>query len=132
MNFTELHWSADYDTGIEEVDLQHRYFVVLINRLHKELLTSQDELYCSALIEELFKYAMFHFLSEENIMFKIGYPDLEEHRKRHFDLLDKLSLRASQRHNEELLEFLVEWFFHHVQQDDHLIGEFVRHSNQNV
>ena len=29
----ELEWQLDYGTGIEYVDLQHHYFVDLINRV---------------------------------------------------------------------------------------------------
>jgi hemerythrin len=29
----ELEWQPDYETGNEYVDLQHRYFVDLINRV---------------------------------------------------------------------------------------------------
>ena len=39
--------------------------------------------HCSALIAELNAYARFHFISEENMMARAGYPDLEAHRKHH-------------------------------------------------
>ena len=33
MSSSPLHWPATSDTGVEEIDLQHRYFLTLINRL---------------------------------------------------------------------------------------------------
>ncbi len=125
MSFIPLQWNSDYETGVEEIDLQHRYFLRLINRLATDLTANDDETYHHRLIDELYKYAAFHFLSEENIMFKCGYPALEEHRQHHFALLDKLSSRGN-RPPAELLGFLSEWFVKHTAQEDHLIGEFIR------
>ena len=31
----ELEWESDFETGNEDVDLQHRYFLDLINRIRK-------------------------------------------------------------------------------------------------
>jgi len=33
----ELEWESDFETGNEYVDLQHRYFLDLINRIKKTL-----------------------------------------------------------------------------------------------
>ena len=34
----ELEWESNYETGNEYVDLQHRYFVDLINRVEDQKL----------------------------------------------------------------------------------------------
>jgi len=126
MSFIALQWNAEFDTHIEEIDLQHQYFLRLINRLSEELPLARDEHYRWSLLNELSRYAAFHFLSEENLMFKLGYPGLEKHRQLHFNLLDKLSSRMGNSTSEELLGFLVEWFVQHTTQEDRLIGEFAR------
>lgn len=126
MNFIPLDWRPEYETGIEEIDLQHRYFLRLINRLGKELVTTEDEHYRLRLLNELSRYTSFHFLSEENIMLKIGYPDFETHQRHHFELLDKLSSRAAGRPPESLLAFLADWFVHHTVHEDRRIGEFIQ------
>ena len=95
MSSSPLHWQATYDTGIEEIDLQHRYFMALINRLTVELAASDDPKYRQSLLNELAKYAAFHFASEENLMAKFGYPDRERHRMLHIELIDKLSSRMN-------------------------------------
>jgi hemerythrin len=125
MNVSTLHWKTEYDTGIEEIDLQHRYFMVLINRLTSELVTCSDKKYRERLLRELANYAAFHFVSEENLMIKFGYPDFERHRMLHLDLIDQLSLRMLAESNESLLKFLVAWFIRHTISEDHRIGEFV-------
>ena len=126
MVVSELIWSAAYDTGVEEVDLQHRYFLVLINRLRLELASCTDGKYCQRLLNELAKYATFHFVSEENMMIKFGYPDFDRHRMLHLELIDQLSSRMQAKTYEPLFEFLVDWFVQHTTTEDHMIGEFVR------
>ena len=126
MSSSTLHWQAAYDTGVEEIDLQHRYFMTLINRLTVELAASDDPKYRQSLLNELAKYAAFHFASEENLMVKFGYPDLKRHRMLHIDLIDKLSSRMNAITYEPLFEFLIGWFIQHTTTEDHRIGEHVR------
>jgi len=126
MTFTTLHWKAEYETGIEEIDLQHRYFMGLINRMYPELTTSDDPEYRARLFDELAKYASFHFISEENLMIKLGYPDLNRHHMMHRNLIDELSWRAQSKSYDEFFDFLVSWFIDHTVEEDHRIGDFVR------
>ena len=126
MSSSTLHWQAAYDTGVEEIDLQHRYFMTLINRLTVELAASDDPKYRQSLLNELAKYAAFHFASEENLMTKFGYPDRERHRMLHIELIDKLSSRMNAMTYEPLFEFLIGWFIQHTTTEDHRIGEHVR------
>jgi hemerythrin len=126
MPFSPLLWDAQYETQVAEIDLQHQYFLHLINRLASELLTSKDDKYRSRLLDELCRYAAFHFVSEENLMLKFNYPDLEAHRKLHLSLLDRLSSHSIKDSVEELLDFLVDWFVQHTIHEDHRIGEFLQ------
>ncbi len=123
--FIPIPWDARYETGIEEIDLQHRYFLKLINRLADKLLSIQDPRQREPLIGELHRYASFHFASEENLMTKFGYPDLAAHRLHHRQWLDKL-FGDSSRPASELIALLVEWFSTHTVEEDRRIGEFVR------
>jgi hemerythrin len=62
-----LEWESDFETGNEYVDLQHGFFVDLINRVGINFSETDDAAYTEKLISELRKYAEFHFTSEENI-----------------------------------------------------------------
>jgi hemerythrin len=125
----KIAWSTDYLVGIDEIDFQHQYFLKLIYRLSSELETSHDLRYRLLLLQELNKYAKFHFLSEENIMCAIGYPELEEHRKLHFELVETLSVKsgyfeAGQIPVSEIIDFLQDWFLEHTVEVDKEIGTF--------
>jgi hemerythrin len=60
----ELEWESDFETGNEYVDLQHRFFVDLLNRVGINFRETDDAAYTEKLISELRKYADFHFTSE--------------------------------------------------------------------
>ena len=124
--FVPLQWDRSFETGIEEVDAQHRYFLHLVNRLGQELDTARDENYRSRLIRELFKYAEFHFLSEENLMMRHGFPGLPEHRDIHRQLIEDLSGQLYFSSLESLLRILTDWFLQHSVTEDRAFGEFVR------
>ena len=130
MSFETLHWKTDYETGVREIDLQHRFFMDLINRMHEELLGSNDPDYRAALFEELANYARFHFVSEENLMFKFGYPNLAHHQTMHRHLIDELSWRSQEKSYDAIFEFLVRWFIAHTVEEDCRIGEFLAASHQ--
>jgi len=124
-------WQANYDLGIEDIDFQHHYFLNLINRLSDELKMSTSQGRRTALIAELNAYARFHFVSEENIMAKAGYPQLEEHRKHHLDLISQLNsnearlqLEKSDQRAEDIVEFLQTWFINHTTGEDRLFADF--------
>jgi len=124
-------WKSEYALGIEDIDFQHHYFLNLINRLSDELRMATDQKRRSALIAELNAYARFHFVSEENIMAKAGYPDLENHRQHHLDLISQLNsreamlqLEKTDARAEDIVKFLVEWFLSHTTGEDRLFAEF--------
>lgn len=114
----KIEWSKKFLTGNKEVDLQHQYFAELINRIILEILENHDLKYQHHLIEELILYASFHFKSEENILFKLHYHDLDNHRNLHRQLLDDLSYKLAnikiQQDNLSIIDFLVKWFVGHT------------------
>jgi len=70
-----LVWDQKWTVGVESIDLQHRCFVDLINRIYAEI-ESGDAVYQTRLINELGSYTQQHFTSEENIMHKLGFPGM--------------------------------------------------------
>lgn len=127
----KLEWKTDYDLGIEDIDFQHHYFLNLINRLTAELKSTTARERQAALIAELNAYARFHFISEENMMAKAGYPELEAHRQKHLDLIGQLNSREallqlenSSLRAEQVIDFLREWFLSHTTGEDRLFVDF--------
>lgn len=129
---TSIIWKKEYDVGVGEIDLQHRYFANLINRLAEELTEDIDTEYQNALIDELNAYARFHFISEENLMRKANYPDLELHRQHHQQLISNLAnmeleldMNASSDNILGIIDFLVKWFLNHTTIEDRHFADYL-------
>ena len=119
----ELEWESDFETGNEYVDLQHRYFVDLIKRVGVNFRETDDAAYKEKLIDELRKYADFHFTSEENIATSRNLPGVTGHHQRHRELLEEFNhlaqdLNKGQKTVEEFISFLTDWFIGHTVYED--------------
>lgn len=133
MSPQHIEWSDAFELGVSEIDLQHHYFADLINRLVSEL-ASADTRYQQRLVRELDAYARFHFTSEENLMFRAGFPDLAEHSRHHFALIDELNVRETRfAHGQipasDVTAFLIEWFIGHTAHEDRRFADFL-HAKQ--
>ncbi len=127
-----IDWKPEYALDVEDIDFQHHFFLNLINRLSKDLLASDNPNYQLSLISELNAYASFHFISEENMMFRAGYPELASHKKHHLDIIEKLCaegnrfrLAPSQEELEKIINLLVDWFINHTSQEDKLFTNYL-------
>jgi hemerythrin len=120
-----LNWSDSYNSGIPEVDVQHQRFLALVQKLHNE----EDESKQATLLKELYRYAVFHFSSEEELMRVYSYPDTEKQKERHKDLLMEFSsfvnTVTSSPNKEKFLYFLVKWFVDHTTGEDKDMGRFI-------
>ena len=119
----EIKWESDFETGNEYVDLQHRYFVDLINRVGKNFKETDDDAYKKNLVNELRKYADFHFTSEENIATAFKRPGVRSHHQRHAELLEEFNEKAEKLNQglktvDQFLDFLTEWFMGHTIYED--------------
>ena len=128
---TSLEWKKKYELGIDDIDFQHHFFLNLINRLSNELLSPDSRSHRASLIAELNAYARFHFISEENMMRRAGYPALDEHKKHHLELTDQLSRKESMLHITDsekeavaVVDFLVDWFINHTVYEDRLFAKY--------
>ncbi len=122
-----FQWSIHFITGLEDVDLQHRHLVDLINKLASVL---TDDTVSFSVINELFRelsnYTEYHFQEEENLMLEANVDS--RHRARHLEIhklfLDEInqishSLAQDQlKSAHQLLKFLTHWLVYHILGDD--------------
>jgi hemerythrin-like metal-binding protein len=86
-------------------------------------------------MHELRKFTEFHFVSEENLMHEIGYPNVDDHALKHSELLMQLEMMLAKisHHKEfpeDLLHFLNKWVMYHVANDDMKIAEYAAESTK--
>lgn len=116
-------WKYGYETNNKTVDLQHKYFLDLMNRLYDELAETSDKIYQERLLDEIICYAKFHFISEENILLKHLPENFERQKRLHEILINELSskiqsMRSGDLHPREIVQFVVEWFYMHTITED--------------
>ncbi len=116
-------WSSSFETGIAEIDFQHKYFLELMKRFNDTTSNDLSEKLCASHLNEIVLYAQFHFCSEENIMQLIEYPAYEDHKLLHIQILDELSKRIKLYEIGaitifEIATFLVTWFIDHTTKED--------------
>ena len=114
---------ASFEIGNDYIDAQHGMLITLIGKLSQAIETNVSADRLRRLLQEIKKYAEFHFLSEENYMRDIAFDELAAHEKSHSYLLSELSLRIARVRSEKgeataVLEFLWQWLTVHIAQED--------------
>jgi hemerythrin len=85
---TGLEWSEEYRLGICGIDRQHEHLFEIVGRIAAldALTSSKEEL--GTILGELSRYMSEHFKDEEAYMRRIGFPEYEEHRKLHLEIIE--------------------------------------------
>lgn len=117
-------WSEQYSTGNALVDAYHHIFFQMVEEF-SDALQMGDTSSIPDRIGFLVDYTFMHFQSEERLMEKAGYPDLEAHSHAHEAFRQRvLALHASYQDQadavsaEEVLRLVQEWFAHHILGED--------------
>lgn len=120
-----LEWSESLATGIPSVDADHRVLIDLINQLDAGVGDREERATLGTVLNTLVDYTAYHFAREERIMEASGYPRLAEHKLEHEGLTEKvidLQCRFLDYDKDvvgsEVLDFLKEWLFSHIQEKD--------------
>lgn len=125
-----IAWDNKFEVGHERIDAEHRIFLSLIRDLSIEAESGAKRQRIERTLQEIFKYADFHFTSEENIMADVDYPRLTAHKHTHDRLLAQYKNKVYEFHAdvqepEKIVTFLFQWFALHTTQDDKRIADFL-------
>ena len=120
-----LKWTSNLSVGDTTLDGHHKNLIDLINTAYesrsKSARNERGTLSTDAILAELLDYTRYHFVEEEKVMEAASFPDLEEHRRLHADLIQKL---AELRHRSkmtpsavsavDIFDFLSQWLIRHI------------------
>lgn len=87
MKAARLEWRNGFSVGIPVIDDQHRGMIDVLNDVG-EAMARNDHAGCDRLFSRFLELSKAHFASEERVLFASGFPQAEEHARRHHDLLD--------------------------------------------
>lgn len=119
-----LQWSDEISVGVEELDEQHKLLVSIINDLHDAMQNRRSNDVMQEIINRLTEYTRIHFAVEESLMRILGYPNYEEHKKQHeelihsvMDITNKLKVGKANV-SFALMHFLKSWLTKHIMESD--------------
>jgi len=126
-----IEWAEQYETGIDQIDIDHKALVGLLNRCIEALSKSKPDKEIKAILSELQDYTVYHFQREEKIMQACHYPHLENHKQVHQLLIREVSqqIKAFELGNltvKSLLEFIWDWLNNHILGMDKAIIPYVQ------
>ncbi len=128
----EIKWSDSLSLGVDEIDDQHIHLVDMANNLLLVIKLKKPQKEIKKLITELREYTVIHFNDEEAYMEKIGFPELEEHRKEHQKLTERVKTYQKTLYHQyeidphEVLAFLKTWLLDHILSMDMDIAKFLK------
>jgi hemerythrin-like metal-binding protein len=116
-----IEWRKEFETGVADVDHEHRELVDLINQLNEKVRAHAAPGDIQEFLGEVFARIAAHFALEESIMRKHRYDEYEDHKAEHERLLDDIRDimdAAEADYGEELSATVGEWFVNHFKSKD--------------
>lgn len=113
-------WDESYNTGIEELDRDHKGLVNLINDLYEAMQDGTGGALLLPIFSALKHYTETHFDREERFMVDCDAPDQKQHVQEHKQMTARLAdLENRHRQGEaaislQTLTFLRDWLRNHI------------------
>lgn len=115
-------WSPMFETGVKEIDDQHRRLVGYVNELQSTR-ANGDPALVKEVLEAAIDYTLYHFAFEECVLESSDYALTDAHKKVHEKFAaDLFAMKAQLERGEigarELNEVLTKWLFDHIRHAD--------------
>lgn len=120
---------------IKHIDEQHRHLIDSINELEIQIKTGRTFYLIEKILNDLKKYAGYHFSTEEELFKKYNYPEADEHiieHKQFFDTINMFDEEYSTGGGSKIIllrgiySFLFEWIFNHIKVVDKKYARFLK------
>lgn len=120
-NIDSLVWLQSMSVGVREWDGDHRKLLKLINDLGKLSVRAKTVEEINNAFQTLSEYANIHLRSEEKVMERMGYPELDAHKVQHEefrkwikDLQDRFEANPDEWNMRETGDYLLNWLYSHI------------------
>lgn len=124
---SSLVWKDEYSIGDFQTDYEHKELISLANKVISFSNNGERVDKIKSAIKALGDYSVIHFRNEEAYMERIGYPGLEEHKKRHKELIKRMEAVITQNTAlddlvHQLKRLMVVWVIEHIINEDKKIA----------
>ncbi len=126
-----INWDDTYVLNVLEMDIQHKELADLVNDIYCRVKDDDIDYVCNKATPQLIEKIKHHFDTEENIMIQVKYPEIEEHKKVHADLVEQIKIKAGKLRVEllfdslEVFAFLRAWLNDHLLEEDSKLAEYL-------
>ncbi len=122
-----MTWNSRFETGVAEIDRQHKQLIEIANRLNEAMQTGAAKQLVGKLLDELIEYTASHFRYEEGLMDRYGVSGVPDHKALHARLVDDvLTHQARFKRGEslsaEVMSFVRDWLVNHILKTDKAFG----------
>jgi len=118
-----MKWEPAFNLGIKQIDDQHKKIVEFINTLNLAVLDNNSDDKIESILDEMSKYAIYHFKTEEDMFRKYDFPLLNEHVEEHAAFINKVAdfrskFDQGQSITFRLMSYLRNWLSDHILDSD--------------
>ena len=119
-----IRWRDSFSVGVHSINDQHRKLIEMINALYDHLYNGISDEFLKKLMEDLEKYANYHFAYEEKFMKLYNYQKFKEHVNEHLKFVDEIQgykETISVKNKKALIDlatFLKNWLLNHIMGTD--------------
>ena len=127
-----IRWKDAYSVHIEEIDEQHKKLIGIINHLADAMKVGKGRDVLDTVLKELVAYTEYHFGTEERLFQEHGYPEHEDHKQMHDDLVNKAQElkkafdKGNTKISVDVMLLLSNWLNNHILEVDKKYTPFLR------
>jgi hemerythrin len=129
MAMVRIDWSDEYKLGLPAIDADHQDLLAICNEFLESAQTDCPVSQLAVVLDRMVARTRAHFVAEERLLDRHGYPGLAAHKAEHERLLiqaDTLRSRFAEEHEQEGLhqltldtaDFLQLWLLDHIRTND--------------
>ena len=126
-----IDWTDDLSVKIEVIDKQHYTLVEMINDLNEAMENRIGQETAGEIIESLVNYTETHFKTEEDLLKKNGFSEIDSHKQEHADFVKKVSEFRDDFNSGKIglsifiMDFLSSWLKNHIKGTDKKYSDFL-------
>ena len=126
-----IHWSSRYETGIPDIDQEHRLLFDAMNELIAAFRRGDPRPEVRKVVDVLVNYTMEHLQSEEDWMRDHDFPGLEAHRLEHVAMKATVlglvqQFEAGEDLTMKVTVLMADWLQYHLDGSDLALAEHSR------
>jgi hemerythrin len=124
-------WTEKLSVGVKSIDDQHTVLFETVNDLHAAMMKGQARAIIGELLHRLLTYTRDHFSAEEEMMDRVKYPGLSQHKILHRNLTKQVEDFIARYEKGEITlsqdvsSFLSDWLKTHILAEDQSYGPWM-------